>query len=46
MGDKVYIKRKDRYKTYNYKVLKKYDNNIWMTLYKVNEWDQSIVNDL
>ena len=47
----VYIKRKDRYKsssyrTYNYKVLRKYDKNIWMTLFKVNEWDKSIVNDL
>ena len=51
MDDKGYIKRKDRYKsssykTYNYKVLEKYDKSIWMTLYKVSDWDKSIVNDL
>lgn len=51
MKDEVYIKKKDRYKsssyrTYNYKVLRKFDKSIWMTLFKVTEWDKSIIVDL
>jgi len=38
--------KSSNYRTYNFKVPDKYDNSIWIPIFKINELDKSIVSDL